>query len=318
MRSACSSMPVASSARSTRAGRARRRGTSNSRANSITFSRPGERALGGELLRHVADEPPHGHRARAPRRGRSTVRDARRHAQQRREDADRRRLAGAVGPEQAEHLAGANARGRRRRRRGGRRTRRRGPRSGPRRDRRSRLTLQLREQALERGERRARATATSSPSSAPSAAVRRRWRSSRQRRRRRVAAGREVQPRGAAGRRGRRGARRGRAPARPPTSVLTVFGARWSAAAASRTPTPGLGLDEAQQLDLRAGQRLAADDRPRTAPQPPPDAAPGGGQVLGEELLRAWCLHRHGSEYSSVTELSRPHPLRGRRRPSRP
>ena len=57
-----------------------------------------------------------------------------------------------------------------------------------------------------------------------------------------------------------------------------------------------LDLDEPQQLDLRTGQRLSPDDRPRTPSQAPAHAAPGGRQLLGEDMLRALCLRRHGSE----------------------
>ena len=67
----------------------------------------------------------------------------------------------------------------------------------------------------------------------------------------------------------------------------------------------GLGLDEAQQLDLRAGEELAADDRARPAPQPPPDPAPRRRQVGGERLLERWCVRRHARHNSSVAELSR-------------
>ena len=69
---------------------------------------PGERGLRGELLRHVADELAHAHPL-ARHVAAEDVRHAGRHAQQRRQHADRRGLAGAVGSEQAEHLAGPNA-----------------------------------------------------------------------------------------------------------------------------------------------------------------------------------------------------------------
>ena len=67
-----------------------------------------ERRLDRELLGDVADQPPHGHpRSRdvaSEHRHRSLL-----HRQERVEHADRRRLSGAVRPEQPEHLAGLDA-----------------------------------------------------------------------------------------------------------------------------------------------------------------------------------------------------------------
>ena len=64
----------------------------------------GQRAVDGDRLRDVADRRAHREALRAHvEAGDERAAGARR--QQRREHADRRRLAGAVGPEQAEHLA---------------------------------------------------------------------------------------------------------------------------------------------------------------------------------------------------------------------
>src|SRR4051794_11026197 len=197
---------------------------------------PGERAVGRELLRHVADLPAHGH----PLAGdvvAEDVRDAAADRQERRQDADRRRLAGAVGAEQAEHLAlpdlevdavdGAllaeredealAADGRRRVRH---------------------ATRSSVSSSRSRAGTDARSAATSSGSSSASAAASSRSRSPRKRRSLLVAAA--VSSRRAA-RRSPGSRRRSSSPwpTRWPTSVLTVFGARCKAPAASPTPIPG-------------------------------------------------------------------------------
>src|SRR3954452_18299092 len=72
---------------------------------------------------------------------------------------------------------------------------------------------------------------------------------------------------------------------------------------------PGLGLDNAEQLDLGAGQRLPADHLAGAAAQPAPHAAPRGGEVGGQSLLEGGGHPR--AECTSATELS---PVTGRGR----
>src|SRR3954469_8164092 len=195
-----------------------------------------QRAVGGELLRHVADLPAHGH----PLAGdvvAEDVRDAATDRQERRQDADRRRLAGAVGTEQPEHLALLDLEvdavhgallaegGDESLAAGGRR-------------RVGHATRSSVSSSRSRAGTDARSAATSSGSRPASAAASSRSRSPRKRRSRVVAAA--VSSRRAARRSPGSGWRSSSpCPTRWPTSVLTVFGARWSAAAASPTPIPG-------------------------------------------------------------------------------
>src|SRR6266536_664883 len=99
MRSAAPARSTVSRTSSTRALRSRR-GTSYSRANQVTFSRPVS-ALDRELLRDVPDQPPNRHGLLAnvePEHADLAVL----HRQQGVEQPDRRRLPCAVRPEQTE------------------------------------------------------------------------------------------------------------------------------------------------------------------------------------------------------------------------
>ena len=247
---------------------------------------PGERALGRELLGDVADQPPDRH-ALARDVVAEHVGDAGRDPQQRGEDADRRRLARAVGAEEAEHLAGpdlevdrvdggllAEAVGEARAADSGRVAVQVGPhrsRSSAARSRSSAGSEASRRRAVLGVEVPERVREDAVALVAPAAQARR-------------GGGREVQLRGAPV------VRVGPAVEQPggdqpADERADGVGREVQGRGRVADADAGLRLDEPEHLDLRAGQRLTADLRPRAAPQPAPHAAPGGGELGGQRLL---------------------------------